>query len=91
MDDKIDKSLLDPLNMNYMQVYFNSLSGVDAYVTFGDSLTELTSREKVQTSLKVNYTEAPTANYYLTLLPKANTRLGDHSIDITLKYYQYDP
>ena len=43
------------------------------------------------TSVKFNYTEPPVGNYYLTLIPKSNTRMGDFEVDIDFNYYMYDP
>jgi hypothetical protein len=69
----------------------NQLKGLDAYISFGDNLESIVAREKVSLVVKKNYTESPTGNYYLTLVPKKNTRMGDYEVDIDLNYYFYDP
>ena len=77
--------------MKYMQIYVNKLEGLDAFISFSDNLNSIVAREKVSTLIKKNYTETPTGNYYLTLIPKSGTRMGDYEVDIDLNYYMYDP
>lgn len=74
-----------------MQIYVNKLKNVDAYISIAENVVDIAAREKVMPSINKNYTQPPTSNYYITLIPKKDARLGEHEIDIDLNFYQYDP
>jgi len=60
-------------------------------LSYGDSITTITERERIVTSARTNFTEPPVGTYFLTILPAEGTRIGDQVVDIDFNYYRYDP
>ena len=88
--DKIDAANLDPYNRKYMQVYVNSIASLDVYVANGTSEAAIQEAQPV-TASRYNFTYPNTGNFYVVVRAQQGSSNGDHKLDITFRYYEYDP
>lgn len=88
--DQISESDLDPYNRKYMQVYVNSVASLDIYVGNATSEAALVESKPV-TASAYNFTYPNTRNFYVVVSPQQGSSTGDHALDLTFRYYEYDP
>jgi hypothetical protein len=72
-----------------MQVMFNFLNNVNAYIANGTNQTTFFTQNQAS-SFAYNFTQANIANYYIVITPVSGSTSG-YAASISFNYYVYDP
>ena len=68
----------------------NSIASLDMYVANGTSEAAIAEATPVTASV-FNFTYPNTRNFYIVARAQQGSSVGDHALDVTFRYYEYDP
>lgn len=80
----------DKYGFRSLQVYFNTIKGLEAFIGQADSPQGLSSDRKID-QYYYNFTVSNKEDFWITLQAEQGSSKGDFAAVITFSYYEYDP